>query len=102
MSVEEKVKEIVMDKLNVTAEQVTPEASFVEDLGADSLDQAELVLALEDEFSLQISDKDSENLKTVGAAIDYIQAHAKPGSLQLLKGHFASSPLVTKGPVQAQ
>lgn len=78
MSVEEKVKEIVMDKLNVTAEQVTPEASFVEDLGADSLDQAELVLALEDEFSLQISDKDSENLKTVGAAIDYIQAHAKP------------------------
>lgn len=77
MAVEEKVKEIVMDKLNVTAEQVTPEASFVEDLGADSLDQAELVLALEDEFSLQISDKDSENLKTVGAAIEYIQAHAK-------------------------
>ncbi|MEZ5357646.1 MAG: acyl carrier protein [Candidatus Zixiibacteriota bacterium] len=75
MSVEEKVKEIVMDKLNVTAEQVTPDASFVEDLGADSLDQAELVLALEDEFNLQISDKDSENLKTVGAAIDYITSH---------------------------
>lgn len=75
MSVEEKVKEIVMDKLNVTAEQVTPEASFVEDLGADSLDQAELVLALEDEFNLQISDKDSENLKTVGSAIEYINGH---------------------------
>lgn len=76
MSVEEKVKEIVMDKLNVTAEQVTPEASFVEDLGADSLDQAELVLALEDEFNLQISDKDSENLKTVGSAVEYINSHS--------------------------
>lgn len=72
MSVEEKVKEIVMDKLNVTAEQVTPEASFAEDLGADSLDQAELVLALEDEFGMQISDKDSESLTTVGASIEYI------------------------------
>lgn len=77
MSVEEKVKEIVMDKLNVTAEQVTDEASFVEDLGADSLDQAELVLALEDEFNLQISDKDSENLQTVGKAIAYIREHFK-------------------------
>ena len=77
MSVEEKVKEIVMDKLNVTAEQVTEQASFVEDLGADSLDQAELVLALEDEFSLQISDKESENLLTVGKVIEYINQHAK-------------------------
>lgn len=77
MSVEEKVKEIVMDKLNVTAEQVTNDASFVEDLGADSLDQAELVLALEDEFNLQISDKESENLLTVGKAIDYIKRHVK-------------------------
>ncbi len=77
MSVEEKVKEIVMDKLNVTAEQVTNDASFVEDLGADSLDQAELVLALEDEFNLQISDKESENLLTVGKAIDYIKQHVK-------------------------
>jgi len=77
MSVEQRVKEIVMDKLNVTAEQVTDEASFVEDLGADSLDQAELVLALEDEFSLQISDKDSEGIKTVGSAVAYIKQHAK-------------------------
>jgi len=77
MSVEQRVKEIVMDKLNVTAEQVTDQASFVEDLGADSLDQAELVLALEDEFGLQISDKDSESIKTVGSAITYIQQHAK-------------------------
>jgi len=77
MSVEEKIKEIIMDKLNVSADQVTPEASFVEDLGADSLDQAELVLALEDEFNLQISDKDSESLKTVGSAVAYIKAHAK-------------------------
>jgi acyl carrier protein len=77
MSVEARVKEIVMDKLNVTAEQVTEEASFVDDLGADSLDQAELVLALEDEFNLQISDKDSENILTVGKAIAYIKEHVK-------------------------
>jgi acyl carrier protein len=76
-SIEEKVREIVMDKLNVTKEQVTDAASFVDDLGADSLDQAELVLALEDEFNMQISDKDSENLKTVGSAIAYIKEHAK-------------------------
>jgi len=76
-AIEEKVREIVMDKLNVTKEQVTDAASFVDDLGADSLDQAELVLALEDEFNLQISDKDSENLKTVGSAIAYIKEHAK-------------------------
>lgn len=76
-SIDEKVREIVMDKLNVTKEQVTDAASFVDDLGADSLDQAELVLALEDEFNLQISDKDSENLKTVGSAIAYIKEHAK-------------------------
>ena len=75
MSVEEKVKEIIMDKLNVTAEQVTGEASFVEDLGADSLDQAELVLAFEDEFNIQISDKDSESILTVDKAIDYIKKH---------------------------
>jgi len=77
MSIEAKVKEIVMDKLNVTADQVTDDASFVEDLGADSLDQAELVLALEDEFNLQISDKDSENIMTVGKAIAYIKEHVK-------------------------
>lgn len=77
MSIEEKVKEIVMDKLNVTSEQATKEASFVEDLGADSLDQAELVLALEDAFDLQISDKDSEAIATVGSAIDYIKSQGK-------------------------
>lgn len=77
MSVEEKVKGIVMDKLNVTAEQITDTASFVDDLGADSLDQAELVLALEDEFNLQISDKDSENIKTVGSAVEYIKGNYK-------------------------
>jgi acyl carrier protein len=77
MSIESRVKEIVMDKLNVTPEQVTGDASFVEDLGADSLDQAELVLALEDEFNLQISDKDSENIMTVCKAIAYIKEHVK-------------------------
>ena len=77
MSIEEKVKGIVMDKLNVTSDQVTETASFVDDLGADSLDQAELVLALEDEFNLQISDKDSEGIKTVGNAVAYIKEHVK-------------------------
>ena len=77
MSIEEKVKGIVMDKLNVTADQVTETASFGDDLGADSLDQAELVLALEDEFNLQISDKDSEGIKTVGNAVAYIKEHVK-------------------------
>ena len=77
MSVEEKVRAIVMDKLNVTQNQVTDNASFVDDLGADSLDQAELVLALEDEFNLQISDQDSEKIRTVGAAIEYIREHTQ-------------------------
>ena len=72
-----KVKGVVAEKLNVGEDQVTTEAKFVEDLGADSLDQVELIMALEDEFDLQISDKDSENIKTVGSAVTYIQGHAK-------------------------
>lgn len=76
-TVEERVTRLVCDKLGVRKEDVTPEASFVEDLGADSLDTVELVMALEEEFDAQISDEDSENITTVKQAIDYIEGHQK-------------------------
>lgn len=72
-----KVKAIVADKLSIGEDQVTEEASFIEDLGADSLDTVELVMALEDEFNLDIPDEDAEKLTTVGKAIDYIVGHVK-------------------------
>lgn len=77
MSVEAKVKEIIIEQLGVNADEVTPDASFVEDLGADSLDQVELVMALEEEFKAEIPDEDAEKLKTVGDAIRYISDHCK-------------------------
>ncbi len=70
-----KIKAIVSDKLSIGEDQVTEEASFIDDLGADSLDTVELVMALEDEFSLDIPDEDAEKLTTVGKAMDYILAH---------------------------
>ena len=76
-SVEEKVKHIIVEQLGVDEEEVKAEASFVDDLGADSLDVVELVMALEEEFSLEISDEDAEKLTTVKHVIDYIQANAK-------------------------
>ena len=72
MSVEEKVKEIVVDQLGVSENQVTARASFIEDLGADSLDTVELVMALEEEFDVEISDEDAEKIFKVQDAIDYI------------------------------
>ncbi|HOE13570.1 MAG TPA: acyl carrier protein [Candidatus Saccharicenans sp.] len=72
-----KVKAIVADKLNVSEEQITENASFTQDLGADSLDTVELVMALEDEFGLDIPDDEAEKLTTVGKAIDYILEHQK-------------------------
>jgi len=75
MSVEEKVKEIIIDQLGVDEKQVNPEASFIDDLGADSLDTVELVMALEEEFDVEIPDEDAEKIGTVQNAIDYIKDH---------------------------
>jgi acyl carrier protein len=74
MAIEDKVKEIIVDQLGVEAEQVKPEAAFIDDLGADSLDTVELVMALEEEFDLEIPDEDAEKIKTVGDAINYIKS----------------------------
>ena len=70
---EERVKEIIIDGLGVNADQVTPEASFVNDLGADSLDTVELIMAFEEEFGAEIPDEDAEKLTTVGAVIEYLK-----------------------------
>jgi acyl carrier protein len=76
-AIEAKVKQIIMDQLGVEAATVTPAASFVEDLGADSLDRVELVMALEEAFELEIPDADAEKIVTVQDAVEYIQKHAK-------------------------
>jgi acyl carrier protein len=70
-----KMKNIVADKLSISEDQITEEASFIDDLGADSLDTVELVMALEDEFGLDIPDEEAEKLTTVGKAMDYILTH---------------------------
>lgn len=75
MNIDEKVKSIIVEQLGVEEDEVTPTASFAEDLGADSLDQVELVMALEEEFNLEISDEEAEKIKTVQDAVTYIQAH---------------------------
>ena len=74
-SVEDKVKSIIVDQLGVNEAEVTLSASFVDDLGADSLDQIELVMAFEEAFGIEIPDEDAENIKTVQNAIEYVQAH---------------------------
>jgi acyl carrier protein len=73
MSVSEKVKSIIVEQLGVDAEEVTPEASFTEDLGADSLDIVELVMAFEEEFGIEIPDEDAEKISRVQEAISYIE-----------------------------
>jgi len=73
MAVHDKITEIIVEQLGVKAEEVTPEASFVDDLGADSLDTVELVMALEEEFGIEIPDEDAEKIQTVGDAIKYIE-----------------------------
>jgi len=72
----EKVKEIIVDQLGVDESEVTMEASFIDDLGADSLDIVELIMALEEEFDLEIPDKEAEKITTVGDAVEYIKAHS--------------------------
>ena len=72
-SIEEKVKDIIVEQLGVNPEQVTPQASFIEDLGADSLDIVELVMAFEEEFSVEVPDEEAEKLHTVQDVIDYIK-----------------------------
>ena len=76
-SIEEKVKDIIVEQLGVNPEQVTPQASFIEDLGADSLDIVELVMAFEEEFSVEVPDEDAEKLQTVGDVTKYIEERAK-------------------------
>jgi acyl carrier protein len=77
MSVQDQVMEIIANQLSVAKEEVTPQASFVDDLGADSLDLVELVMAMEEKFSIDIADEDAEKMKTVQDAINYIQAQQK-------------------------
>ena len=74
-TVEERVKKVVEDQLSVNQDQITPEASFIDDLGADSLDTVELVMALEEEFECEIPDEEAEKITTVQQAVDYVNAH---------------------------
>lgn len=75
MSIEDKVRKIITEKLSVDLEEVVMEASFVDDLGADSLDLVELIMTMEEEFDIDISDEDAEKLETVKDAIEYINSH---------------------------
>jgi acyl carrier protein len=77
MSVEERVKSIIVEQLGVDAEEVSADASFVEDLGADSLDTVELIMAFEEEFGVEISDEEAEKIRRVRDAVEYIEKHAK-------------------------
>ncbi len=71
--IKDKVKDIIVEQLGVNAEQVTPEAKFIEDLGADSLDTVELVMAFEEEFNIEVPDEDAEKLTTVGHVYEYVE-----------------------------
>jgi acyl carrier protein len=74
---EDRAKEIIAKELEVSVDQLKPEAKFIEDLGADSLDTVELVMALEEEFGLDIPDEDADKMKTVGDALEYLRSHAQ-------------------------
>jgi acyl carrier protein len=76
-SIDQRVKDIIVEQLGVEEDEVSPEASFIDDLGADSLDTVELVMAFEEEFNIEIPDEDAEGISTVQDAIDYIKANVK-------------------------
>ena len=76
-SIEDRVKDIIVEQLGVNADQVTPEAKFIEDLGADSLDTVELVMAFEEEFGIEVPDEEAEKLLSVGDVIKYVEENAK-------------------------
>ncbi len=80
MNIEARVKEIIVEQLGVSESEVVPEAKFIDDLGADSLDLVELVMALEEEYGTEISDEEAEKILTVGDAYDYIKARQEAGS----------------------
>ena len=80
MSTFDRVKKVVVDQLEVSEDEVTPEASFVDDLGADSLDQVELIMAFEEEFEIEIPDEDAEKITTVADAVNYIDEKTKSQS----------------------
>ena len=92
MSVEKRIKEIVAEQLGVEESQVTNEASFMDDLGADSLDTVELVMALEEEFDIEISDENAEKIQTVQDAIDYIGEHTQTDLAADKKIHLLFQP----------
>lgn len=75
--IQEKVKKIIVEQLGVEAERIKPEASFIDDLGADSLDIVELVMAMEEAFELEIPDEEAEKLKTVSSVTNYVETHAQ-------------------------
>jgi acyl carrier protein len=77
MSLEAKLKELIVQQLGVSESEVVPEAKFIDDLGADSLDLVELVMALEDEYGIEIPDEDAEKIVTVGDALKYVKDHVK-------------------------
>jgi len=77
MGVDDKVKDIISEQLGVKKEEIKPESSFIDDLGADSLDTVEVVMALEEEFGIEIPDEEAEKITTVGEAVKYIDAKAK-------------------------
>ena len=76
-SIEQRVKDIIVEQLGVEEDEVSPEASFIDDLGADSLDTVELVMAFEEEFNIEIPDEDAEGISTVADAVEYIKTNVK-------------------------
>lgn len=78
-NIESKVKDIIVEQLSVNEEQVTPEAKFIEDLGADSLDTVELVMAFEEEFGIEVPDEEAEKLQTVGDVLTYVRERQEAG-----------------------